>query len=170
MSPDSTVTVDVLVEADGWSVLPDAAGLVEAAVRTACVAATDDLPSGADIAVMLTDDAAVRTLNREWRGKDKATNVLSFPADPDLAPDAGEAHLGDIAIAFETLCREAEAEGKTRGHHLSHLAVHGTLHLLGFDHETGEDAEEMEALERRILASLGVPDPYLDTELVEQHP
>lgn len=169
MSDGSTIAVDVLVEADGWSALPEAAALVETAVRAACAAAADDLPSRPDIAVMLADDAAIRDLNREWRGKDKATNVLSFPADPDLAPDEGEAHLGDIAIAFETLCREAEAEGKTRGHHLSHLAVHGTLHLLGFDHETGEEAEEMEALERRILAALGVPDPYLDTELVEQH-
>lgn len=173
MSDGSTIEVDVLVEADAWSALPDATDRVEAAVRAACAADGCDLPEGAGIAVMLADDAAVRALNRDWRGKDKATNVLSFPAppvEPGLAPGDGEVHLGDIAIAYETLAREAADEGKPVADHLTHLAVHGTLHLLGHDHETPEEAERMEALERAILATLGVPDPYAETELLTEQP
>ncbi len=117
---------------------------------------------------MLTNDAGIRRLNGQWRGKDKATNVLSFPT-PEVARAGGEPHLGDIAIAFETVEREALSEGKAFENHLMHLAVHGTLHLLGYDHEVADEAEEMEAMERTVLATLGVPDPYAETEPVHQH-
>lgn len=169
MSDGSTIEVDVLVEADAWSALPAAAELIEVAVAAACRAAADDLeddlPEAAEIAVMLTDDEGIKALNRDWRGKDKATNVLSFPS-PEVARAGGDPHLGDIAIAYETMAREAESEGKPLADHLVHLAVHGTLHLLGHDHEEADEAEAMEALERSILAGLGVPDPYAETDPV----
>ena len=114
-----------------------------------------------ELAIVLTDDAAIRTLNRDWRGKDAPTNVLSFPAAAPSAPRAGDARLlGDIVIAYETTAREAVAEGKPFAHHLAHLAVHGFLHLLGYDHETDAEAEAMEALEIAVLRRLGVPNPY----------
>lgn len=165
MSDGSTIEVDVLVGADAWSALPAAAELIEVAVIAACRTAGGDLPEEVEIAVMLTDDAGIRALNRDWRGKDKATNVLSFPS-PAVARAGGDPHLGDIAIAFETLEREAASESKPLADHLVHLAVHGTLHLLGHDHEEAGDAEAMEALERTVLAGLGVPDPYAETDPV----
>ncbi len=163
MSDGRPIEVDVLVEADAWSALPEAVDLVVRAVTAVCAREAAALSAGAEIAVMLTDDDSIRTLNRDWRGKDKATNVLSFPS-PDMAREGGDPHLGDIAIAYETLEREAADEGKAVAHHLVHLAVHGTLHLIGHDHEDGTEAEAMEALERAILAELGVPDPYAETE------
>ncbi|HSI41586.1 MAG TPA: rRNA maturation RNase YbeY [Xanthobacteraceae bacterium] len=166
----SAVEVEVLFQAAAWSALPDAAALVERAVQAAC----DDgagvgvvLAEGTTIVVLLTDDAGLRALNRHWRGKDSATNVLSFPA-PEVARAAGEPHLGDIAIAFETVEREAAADGKRLADHLTHLGVHGALHLLGYDHEITEDAEAMEALERAVLARLGVADPYADTDPIAE--
>lgn len=130
----------------------------EETVRRA-IAASEALfePTDAEVSVLLCDDAEIRRLNAQWRRKDSATNVLSFPS---VAQHAGERHLGDIAIAFETLNREAADEGKVFSHHLAHLTVHGYLHLLGFDHESDDDAEEMEGLEREILAGLGIDDPY----------
>ena len=110
-----------------------------------------------EVSVLLCDDAAICVLNARWRGMDKATNVLSFPA----APMPGvHALLGDIALAFETVAREAESEGKTLADHTAHLAVHGFLHLVGHDHETDAQAQEMEAAERSILLGLGHADPY----------
>ena len=148
--------VEILVESAVWEREPAARGTVEAAVLAASAGAA--LPPGAEVSVVLTDDAAIRSLNRQWRGRDAATNVLSFPA-PRAA--AGQAPmLGDIVVAFETLAREAEAEGKPFAAHLAHLVVHGFLHLLGFDHENDADADNMEARERAILAALGIQDPY----------
>ncbi len=109
---------------------------------------------------MLTDDSAIRALNRDWRKLDAPTNVLSFPARTAGAPRQRPRHLGDIVIAYETTAREAIVEGKSFNHHLVHLAVHGYLHLLGYDHATDGDAEKMERLEVDILARLAVPDPY----------
>ena len=110
------------------------------------------------------DDAAIRRLNAEFRGSDKATNVLSFPGGDDAAGGA-PALLGDIAVALETTRREAGVEEKAFEDHLSHLIIHGMLHLLGHDHLSAEDAELMEGLERRILAGLGIADPYAGQEL-----
>ena len=114
----------------------------------------------AELAVMLTDDAGIRTLNSNWRGIDKPTNVLSFPAlQPTGAggPDDAPRMLGDIAIAYETTRKEADDEQKPFDHHLSHLAVHGFLHLIGYDHEKDDDAEAMEALERRFWRNSAFP-------------
>lgn len=117
--------------------------------------AGEDWP-GREISVLLCDDAEIRTLNRQWRGFDKPTNVLSFPAPGEHE----DMPLGDIAVAFETCEREARADGKTLDDHVTHLVVHGVLHLLGYDHETETEAEEMEDTERRILGTLGIADPY----------
>jgi len=113
-----------------------------------------------ELAIVLTDDSAIRALNRDWRGKDEPTNVLSFPAQEPGADRRAPRMLGDIVIAYETAAREAEVEGKPLVHHLAHLAVHGFLHLVGYDHEASEEADAMEGLEVAILARLGVPDPY----------
>jgi probable rRNA maturation factor len=159
---------EVLIVAECWGTEPNAEAVIHRAIETA--AAMVDADTGdAELAVMLTDDAGIRTLNSNWRGIDKPTNVLSFPA---LQPPAGREFddaprmLGDIAIAYETTRREADDEQKPFDHHLSHLAVHGFLHLVGYDHEKDRDAEAMEALEREILGLLGIPDPYAGQDRV----
>jgi probable rRNA maturation factor len=152
---------EVLVVAECWQTEPDAEAVIHRAIATAAELVAADVGEAA-LAVMLTDDAGIRTLNRNWRGIDKPTNVLSFPAlQPRGAADAPRM-LGDIAIAYETTRREADEEQKPFDHHLSHLAVHGFLHLVGYDHEKDEEAETMEELEREILSQLGIPDPYAE--------
>src|SRR5260221_13617082 len=119
---------------------------------------------------MLTDDSGVQTLNRNWRANEKPTTVFSFPAlQPAGAgePDDVPRMLGDIAIAFETTRKEADDEQNPFDHHLSHLAVHGFLHLIGYDHEKDDDAEAMESLEQEILAQLAIPDPYATRERMD---
>lgn len=143
-----------------------AAGDVQATVKAAFHAAGAKIPeiAGREVAVVLSSDADVRSLNAQFRGKNAPTNVLSFLSEDarSLETVTGEAMpLGDIVIAYETVIREAREEGKSPLHHLSHLTVHGLLHLAGLDHETDEEAEHMEALEREILANLDIPDPYL---------
>jgi len=166
MAPFALPVTEVLVVADAWQAEPDA----EAVIHRAITAAAEFVNAGigeAELAVMLTDDAGIRTLNSNWRGIDKPTNVLSFPALPPSGPsgpDDAPRMLGDIAIAYQTTRQEADEEQKPFDHHLSHLAVHGFLHLIGYDHEQDDDAEDMETLEREILAQLGIPDPYVDRE------
>ena len=166
MAPFVLPITEVLVVADCWQSEPDA----EAVIHRAVAAAAEIVDAGigeAELAVMLTDDAGIRTLNSNWRGIDKPTNVLSFPALPPTGPggpDDAPRMLGDIAIAYETTRQEADDEQKPFDHHLSHLAVHGFLHLIGYDHETDDDAEAMETLEHEILEQLGIPDPYADRE------
>ena len=152
--------VDVIVDSPLWASEADAEQVVRHAISEAAIAVP--LKHESEVAVALSDDATLRALNNQWRGIDKATNVLSFPPAP-LAPGR-KVHLGDVAIAYETMAREAHEEGKPFAHHLSHLAVHGFLHLMGYDHESEGDAETMERLERAILARLGIPDPYLTPE------
>jgi probable rRNA maturation factor len=145
----SRTAVDVVVLDAAWrKALPD----VERLVRRAARATTNNRKRS--LTVALADNKRVRALNARDRKKDKPTNVLSYPS--------GERDfLGDVVLARETVWREAKSQGKTPADHLTHLVVHGTLHLLGYDHETSEaDAERMEALERRILAKLGIADPY----------
>lgn len=142
--------IEVEIEADDWlSVLPEA----ETVAARAAMAALGTVQG--DVVVLLTDDAAVQDLNARFRDRDRPTNVLSFPAAGSAAP-----HLGDLVLGFGVCRDEAEAQGKTLADHLSHLVVHGVLHLLGRDHEDDAEAEAMEAEERTILAGIGVSDPY----------
>ncbi len=166
MSSFALPVTEVMIVADCWQAVPDAEAVILRAIETAA-AMVDTGMGEAELAVMLTDDAGIRTLNNNWRGQDKPTNVLSFPALQPPAgrePDEAPRMLGDIAIAYETVRREADDEGKPFDHHLSHLAIHGFLHLIGHDHEKDADAEQMEAREREILARLGIPDPYADQD------
>ena len=163
---------EVLVVAECWQSEPDSEAVIQRAVAAAAEIVHADLADygEAELAVMLTDDSGIRTLNSNWRGIDKPTNVLSFPAlqpSGPGGPDDAPRMLGDIAIAYETTRAEADDEQKPFDHHLSHLAVHGFLHLIGYDHEKDDDAEAMELLELEILAELGIPDPYADRERMD---
>jgi probable rRNA maturation factor len=154
------ITLDIMIEAGDWSRLEDAEALAQKAAEAA-LAVTYEANEAFEASVMLTDDAQIRELNRTWRAKDKPTNVLSFPA-PEQPGLSGPRHLGDIALAYETLVRESEEESKELAHHFAHLIVHGVLHLLGYDHEVEAEADIMEALEVKALATLGIADPYRD--------
>jgi len=147
--------IDVEIEDEAWSsALPD----VEALVERAAQAALDTFPQaeqGGAVAILLTDDAAVADLNTRFRDKPTSTNVLSFPAADSAYP-----HLGDVALAYGVCAGEAEAQRKSLADHLTHLVVHGVLHLLGYDHESEADAEVMEQMECEILRRFGVADPY----------
>jgi probable rRNA maturation factor len=153
--------IDISIESALWQVIPDLEERIEAAISAAARLADVALKPGAEISLLLTNDAQIRELNRAWRQQDKATNVLSFPATQgnDLACAA---MLGDIVLARETCAREAEEKGVPVATHATHLIVHGVLHLLGYDHIDDDDANEMEALERLIMADLGHDDPYGD--------
>ena len=157
--------IQVSVEDAGW---PDEA-VLEAVTSRILSAAADYLARNEEqpfpdhpieVSLVFTSDDDIREINAEWRKQDKPTNVLSFPAWPIVPGDVPGPMLGDIVIARETVAREAEALEKTFDDHLAHLLVHGFLHLFGYDHMTTEEAEEMEGLETRILASLGLSDPY----------
>jgi len=153
------IEVDVMRGPGDWGRVAGLEALAGRAVENAVAAARRASQRPIEVSLLLSDDAGVRELNRTWRGLDKSTNVLSFPGAGAPSPDGAE-HLGDIALAFETVAREAEAEGKTLADHVAHLIVHGALHLLGHDHETDAEAEAMEAIEVEALARLGVADPY----------
>ena len=166
MNDDSSHPIEVTVEAKAWqTTVTDPIGLVRRAAAKALQEAAPPHLRHARISVLLTDDAQIQVLNREWRGKDNPTDVLSFPAyDPSIPlPPGMEPELGDVAVAIETVTRDAAADGRPVDDHLSHMIVHGVLHLLGFDHETGEeDAVLMESTEARILSGFGIANPYLE--------
>ncbi len=152
------LAVDVVVDSALWKAERGA----DAMLRRALAEATSLVPTiDNELAIVLTDDSAIRALNRDWRGIDQPTNVLSFPAKEPRADRGTPRMLGDIVIAYETTAREAAVENKPFMHHLAHLAVHGFLHLVGYDHAANEEADAMEGLEVAILARLDVPDPYL---------
>jgi probable rRNA maturation factor len=152
----SLIEVEVeLADPDWEAALPEAEAIAAEAVRAALGDPGFDPPIVGAVSLRLADDAALQALNRQFRGKDAPTNVLSFPAHETAAP-----YLGDLALAFGVCRREAEDQGKALADHLRHLCVHGALHLVGFDHQDDAEAEEMEALETEILARLGVDDPY----------
>jgi probable rRNA maturation factor len=152
------LAVDIVREGGDWSGLDPIEPLIEAVARE--LAATRDLDFGiAEASIALATDAQVRDLNRSYRGKDKPTNVLSFPsAMPVVANEP--TYLGDVILAAETVRAEAAELGIPLAHHFQHLCLHGLMHLLGFDHIQASDAREMEKLETAILARLGIPDPY----------
>jgi probable rRNA maturation factor len=161
--PQAAPRLDIIVDSPLWKAQRGVRAVLQRAIaEVAAMAAT----TGGELAIVLTDDSAIRALNRDWRGKDQPTNVLSFPANAPSrsrradAREAGLRLLGDIVIAYETMAREALAERRPFRHHLAHLAVHGFLHLLGHDHAADAEAEAMEALEIAVLARLDVPNPY----------
>ena len=163
----SDPAIIVSVEAEGWrEALPDVEAWIAGLARRGLEAACPGIGL-AGISILLADDATVHELNRTWRGKDSPTNVLSFPATETAEGEVPEPEfagvpleLGDIALAYETCERESEAQGKRFADHVAHLVLHGTLHLIGFDHLAEDQAQRMEALEIRILAGLGIADPY----------
>lgn len=157
----ATPVVDIQVQSRLW----DARPLVEQTVRDAIAAAAAALStSDGEVSILLTDDSEIRALNRDWRGLDKPTNVLSFPAAKPAVPGS-DVLLGDIVVAYETLQRECDDEDRDFLHHLAHLTVHGFLHLLGYDHQTDAQAGEMEALESKIMTRMNMPDPWQDRDL-----
>lgn len=151
------MSLSIVIEDEAWKVLRGLKSLTEKAVDAALTASARKK----EVTILFTNNVVLKTLNNDWRGKNKPTNVLSFPAPKDLKVPHGEAKpLGDIALAFETVAKEAEASGKSLKSHTTHMIVHGVLHLLGYDHEGDADATKMEAKEIRILKKLGLPDPY----------
>ena len=153
--------IDIQTQSALWDKQPLAAQIVHEAIAAAASAHST---VGGEVSIVLTDDSTIRALNREWRGIDKPTNVLSFPASGQITGEDGRL-LGDIVIAYETLERECDDESRIFLHHLAHLAVHGFLHLIGYDHQTDSQAEEMEGLESKNMKHLNMPDPYLLRDL-----
>ena len=158
-APAPSLTIQV--QSPLWEAEPAA----EQTVRDGIVAAAATLSTADnEVSILLTDDKAIRLLNREWRGIDKPTNVLSFPAATTKA-SVRLPLFGDIVIAYETLKRECDDEGRIFLHHLAHLTVHGFLHLIGYDHQVEAQAEEMEGLESKIMTRMQMPDPHLARDL-----
>lgn len=152
------VDIDISVEAGNW---PDEASLTRLVDRAVVAAfAETGVVGRSELSLVFSDDAHIRTLNAGWRGKDKPTNVLSFPAFPFVQGGPLPPMLGDVVLAAETVAHEAALEDKPVENHITHLVIHGLLHLLGYDHETEAEAEAMEAVERAALARLAIPDPY----------
>ena len=154
------VEIDLMVEAGAWPDEDELEALARRAVAAALAETGATAPTGTELSLVFSDDAHIQVLNAEWRGKDKPTNVLFFPAFPTEPGAPLPPMMGDIILAAETVEREAALEGKPREHHIIHLVIHGFLHLMGYDHETDAEAEEMEGFERRALARLAIPDPY----------
>ena len=162
--PPSWLSLDVQIEDDGWIACGDLEAAIAAAIAALARTLGPSPPAAASIA--LAADADVCALNREFRGEDKPTNVLSFPAAPGnrSGVPAGRRYLGDIILARETVLAEAAGAGIPVRHHVQHLAVHGLLHLIGHDHAADADAARMEGIEIAVLADLGVANPYADTD------
>ena len=162
------VETDVTIDAPGWEqALADPEGITRTAAEAVLASAAAEGAGPGTLAICLADDAFLAGLNSQFRGIDKPTNVLAFEGDdPDAVPASQSRHLGDIAVAYETVAREAAEQDKSLKEHLTHMIVHGVLHLLGYDHQEAADREQMESIERTVLAQLGVPDPY---DPAEQH-
>ncbi len=164
--PEPPLQPDIVRDAGDWAAFEPVEAAIAAAVAALGCLAAPSLPVPATVCIALSSDTAVAELNRVWRSKSGPTNVLSFPApaQPLGTPTATPCFLGDVVLAAETVAREAQEMGLPPAHHLQHLVVHGILHLIGFDHEDDAQAEAMEALETTILASIGIADPYAETD------
>jgi probable rRNA maturation factor len=157
--PAAQIEIDIAIDGGDW---PDEPALRMIAERAVTASVNElGLDGESELSLAFVDDARMRTLNRDWRGKDEPTNVLSFPAFPGHGGNLLPPMLGDIVLAAETVRAEADEQGKRVEDHLTHLVVHGFLHLVGHDHESDDEAEAMEEAERRILAALAIADPYL---------
>lgn len=152
------IELDIIADAGDWDDETGIATLAGQVLATAVEELKPNLAAGTELCLVLSDDDEVRRLNRDFRGKDKPTDVLSFP--PAVEAPGAETFLGELIVSFTTVKNDAAAEQKRFEDHLAHLILHGFLHLLGYDHETDDDAETMERLETVILARLGITDPY----------
>lgn len=153
------MTIAVDVDDAGWDAVPALEDLARQAVSAVFAELSTD-EARFEASILFAGDEAVRALNAQWRGKDNATNVLSFPADDMPVPDGEPRPLGDIVLASGVVAHEAAEQGKPLRDHVAHLIIHGVLHLLGYDHEDDAEATDMEGLETRILKGLGISDPY----------
>jgi len=157
------LALDINIEAGDWPQnVPEIEPLISACLKSALAQVDLSNEVGVEVSLLLTDDAHQQVLNANWRELDKPTNVLSFPSGEDQAQPGQPLMLGDISLAFETVSAEAQEQQKSFTDHVSHLLVHGMLHLLGFDHEVEAQAHEMEALEIDILKTLGIQNPYAE--------
>ncbi len=155
--------ISIRIDGCKWQMAADPQVLVEKAVASATATALLDYPANAELSVLVTSDTAIAALNRQWRGHDGATNVLSFPAETIHPNNAGRINglvLGDIVVAKETVRREAAQSTITFEAHFTHMIIHGYLHLFGYDHIKDDDAAVMEQIEVAALADLGIADPY----------
>ena len=152
--------IDVSMDCVGWRAVEGLEALAHSVIAACVREAGLPVPKKFEVSLLFCDDAEIRSLNKAWRGKDCATNVLSFPI-PASRTKTPRVMLGDIIIAFQTTAGEAERDGKSLRNHTAHLIAHGFLHLIGYDHLQEVEAETMENAERRILHSLGIADPYL---------
>jgi probable rRNA maturation factor len=157
-------SIDIQVQSPLWDAQPLAAQTVRDAIAAAAVALATPDGEVSEVSIVLTDDASIQKLNRDWRGIDQPTNVLSFPA-AKAGAQGPLPLLGDVVVAYETIEREAAEEATPFLHHLAHIAVHGYLHLLGYDHHNDSDADAMEGLESKIMLFMKLPDPYLARDL-----
>jgi probable rRNA maturation factor len=161
------LVVDVVVDADGWDAVGCVGAMIAPLLDHVSVHPVLSAHLSAQACLALVDDAAMRQLNATYRAQDKPTNVLSFPAGFPGLPESGELRqLGDIALALDTVQREARDLGLDLPDHIRHLVLHGLLHLMGYDHETDADADVMEALEIEILALLGIASPYTEAAMM----
>ena len=152
-----TVDIDIIVTSNDWDSVDDLDPLTRRCIAASVAESGVKAAAACEMSVTFCADADIRELNAQWRGKDSATNVLSFPTP---GPVANKPLLGDIVVAYETVAREAREQNKTLHAHVTHMIMHGFLHLIGYDHESPHEAEEMESLERRIALRLGIGDPY----------
>jgi len=168
----TAVAVDIEVEDTGWNAVLGSGGPEAAIAVVRATLAAAGLARSAELGIRFSDDSTVRALNRDYRGRDAPTNVLSFalweggetgPAEP-AAPGEPALLLGDLVMGLQTVLAEAEAQKKLTRDHTYHLLIHGSLHLMGYDHQSEADAERMESLETRLCARFGIPDPYADEE------
>jgi probable rRNA maturation factor len=157
-----TILGDIQIRSPAWKAEPAAKPTVRAALTA--IAATITIQN-LELCIVLTDDKEIRALNRQWRGIDKPTNVLSFPAACTAASIGSNNFRGDIVMAYEALRRECDDEGWNFLHHLAHLTIHGFLHNMGYGHNVDAEAEEMEGLESKIMTRMGLPDPWLGRHL-----
>ena len=155
------IHIDQVIQAGGWPDEDSLAAIAHLAINAAVKRLVADIQPDSEVSLVFTNDEEIQNLNKQWRGQDKPTNVLSFAANEAGGPITPI--LGDIVLAFETIDREAKEQGKDFDNHLKHLIIHGFLHLLGYDHISDEEADEMEALEILIMKDLGIADPYAST-------
>lgn len=157
---EAPVDLQIAITSGGWPAEPEIREVATLAISAVFDETGAPNSSGSELSLLFTDDRQIREINDRWRGIDKPTNVLSFPAVRSINPRDPPPVIGDVVFARQTIMREAELENKPVNHHLVHLIVHGLLHLLGYDHQKEEEAEEMESLESLILARFAIPDPY----------